>query len=54
MIKIPSDNWHMALADAIRTAVDGETIVVDSAVKKELAELAIERMGRGDLRVEVA
>lgn len=41
---IPTENWHLALADAIEAAADGDVIVVHNAAMKELAEDARERM----------
>lgn len=44
MVKIPAGNWHMALAEAIESALDGETIEVRTKSQAELGELARLRM----------
>lgn len=51
--KIPSVNWHIALVQTIRTAAEGDTIVVHSERMKELAEGAMQRMSRTDLHLEI-
>lgn len=44
MIEIPRTNWHMALADAIGGAADGETIKCRTHSEAELGERARRRM----------
>jgi len=44
---ITASNWHMALADAIEQAEDGDTIVVHNPSMKELAERVLGRMCPG-------
>lgn len=51
-IIIPKANWHIALAGAVRNAVDSTIIVVDSEAKKELALSAAERMNK-QITVEI-
>ena len=41
---IPIGNWHMALADAIEQAEDGDIIEVHEQAMKELGERAKTRM----------
>lgn len=41
---VPHNNWHMALADIIETAKDGDTIICHSDAMAELAERARTRM----------
>ena len=53
-IVIPKVNWHIALADAIKTAEAGDTIVVHSDAMRNLAESAKERMNRPDLTIELS
>lgn len=43
-IKIPAGNWHMALADAIESAKDGDVIVIKSDAQKQLGLSAKGRM----------
>ncbi len=45
-ITIPAVNWHIALANAVRDAGPDTVIVVDSEAKKDLANIAAERMGK--------
>lgn len=52
-IKIPRVNWHIALAEAIRTAQPGDTILVHSEAMKGLAQSAMKRMNRTDLHLEI-
>lgn len=53
MIEIPAVDWITALAEAIKTAPLGETIVVRSDAMLSLGMRAAERMGRTDLRLEI-
>jgi hypothetical protein len=48
-IEIPSVNWHMAIANAIKEASEPTVLVVNTEAKKELALSAAERMGKKDL-----
>jgi len=50
-IVIPMTNWHTALAQAIKTAPTGATIICHTAAMQELAERAAgpERLNRPDL-----
>ncbi len=50
---LPSMNWAQALSDMLKGLPDGSEIVVDSPAKKEIAELAIARMGRKGITVSV-
>lgn len=52
-IPIPRRNWHLVLAETLKTARPGDTIVVHSTAVKELAEIAMVRMKRNDLTVIV-
>ena len=47
---IPTTDWHMALAQILETAVDGDIIVVKNESQQELAKRAISRM-RPELKV---
>ena len=48
-IEIPSVNWHMAIADAIKEANEPTVLVVNTEAKKELALSAAERIGKKHL-----
>jgi hypothetical protein len=41
-----SNNWTLDLANEIRSAEDGDKIVVDSLAKKDLAIRAANRLGK--------
>ena len=41
---IPTGNWHIALADNIELAKDGDVIIVQNESQKELGESAKQRM----------
>ena len=43
-IEIPKSNWQVALADAIKLAVDGDVILCHSESMKEMAKLAKSRI----------
>ncbi len=43
-IEIPLGNWHMALADAIKDAQNGDVIIVKTEAQVELGGRAKERM----------
>jgi hypothetical protein len=47
VIEIPASNWHVALATAIETARDGETIKCLNKSQAELGESARQRMCPG-------
>lgn len=51
-IKIPSKNWHLELAIALRHADENTVIIVDSEEKRGLALRAAGRTGK-TIRVEV-
>jgi hypothetical protein len=44
--KIPDGDWTVHLANAIRRAEPGDTIVVQTAVRKQLALSAANRLGK--------
>lgn len=52
-ISLPKVNWTTALAQAIKTAEPGDTIVVDSMAKLELCARAASRLGKTGLKFEV-
>lgn len=41
---LPMANWHMALADIIERADDGDVVIVPDEFTKELGERAKQRM----------
>lgn len=45
-VVIPSNNWHIAIAEAIRNANNQTVIVVDTEEKKELVLRAAHRLGK--------
>lgn len=48
-----AENWIDTLAQAIKQAAPGDTIVVWSEAAKELAEMAAARLGKYSLTFEV-
>ena len=52
-VVIPSVNWYLELAEAVKNAHPEMIIVVNSEAKKGLALIAAERMGKKDIKVEV-
>lgn len=52
-ILLPKANWPTALAQAIKTAEPGDTIVIDSMAKLELCARAASRLGKTGLKFEV-
>lgn len=45
-IKIPMDNWHIHLADAIENAESNHVIMCHSEAMRELGFIAAKRMGK--------
>lgn len=52
-IRIPVANWATALAQAVKTAGSGATIVVNTPAKLQLGKIAAARLGREDILFEV-
>jgi len=51
IIIIPSEDYNMAIANAIEEASEPTVLIVDTEAKKELALIAAKRMGKEDLIV---
>ena len=52
--KIPAVNWPTHLAEAIRAAEPGDTVIVRTEPMRLLAETAAERTGKTGLIIEIA
>lgn len=42
--KLPHADWHIALGDSIKSAQNGDTIIVHNQAQKRLGELAVKDM----------
>lgn len=51
---VPAANWSDGLAEILRKAQRGDTIIVRSDAMRRLALGAAERMGRVGLTIEIA
>ena len=51
--RIPAVNWPAHLAEALRIAKPGDTIIVRTEPIRLLAESAAQRMGKDGLTVEI-
>jgi hypothetical protein len=52
--RIPPDGWMGALADALRDAVPGDTVIVRTEPMLRVAESAAQRMGKEGVTLTIA
>lgn len=52
-IVIPAEDWAKTLGEALMHADDNTIIVVDSAAKRDMALIAIRRLGK-KVQIEIA